>query len=156
MPTDENVLLQLAVGLEFIHQQGMVYGCIKPENVLIEDGSPVTFKWADFGLTNLAIPNQDLPLAIRLSTHAGFWTWMAPELLKEIQVAECQSSYQLTSVTSQRPTKASDIFSAGCLFFYIVTRGVHPFGDLSQAPMNIMRMDASNFDGKTTAKKTIS
>lgn len=145
MPTDESVLLQLAMGLDYIHRQGIAYGCIKPENVLIDDGPAVTLKWADFGLTKLTIPNSDLPIAIRLSSCAGLWTWMAPELLKKIL-----SGQQFTSVNSLGLTTASDIFSAGCLFFYVVTRGTHPFGDLNEAPMNIIKMEASNLEGNFT------
>lgn len=144
MPTDESVLLQLAKGLDYIHKQGIAYGSIKPENVLIDDVPKVTLKWADFGLTKLTIPNSDLPIGIRLSSCAGLWTWMAPELLKKII-----SGQQFTSVNSLGLTTASDIFSAGCLFFYVVTRGTHPFGDLNEAPMNIIKMEASNLEGNS-------
>lgn len=148
MPTDESVLLQLAMGLEYLHIQGMVYGCIKPENVLVDDGPPVTLKWADFGLVKLTIPNRDLPLAIRLSSHTGLWTWMAPELLRKIQSAESEGLIKQLSLEHLGPTAASDVFSAGCLFFYVVTRGIHPFGDLNEAPMNVIKKEASNIEGK--------
>ena len=148
MPTDESVLLQLAMGLDYLHRQGIVYGCIKPENVLVDDGPPVTLKWADFGLTKLMIPNRDLPLAIRLSSHSGLWTWMAPELLREIQSAESKGLVKQLSVADLEPTEASDVFSAGCLFFYVVTRGTHPFGEPNEAPMNIIKKEPSNLDGK--------
>lgn len=37
-------------------------------------------------------------------------------------------------------TKKMDIFSAGCIFYYVLTRGKHPFGDnMFLRPANILR-----------------
>ena len=36
-------------------------------------------------------------------------------------------------------TFKSDIFSLGCLFFYLETKGMHPFGELNEREFNISR-----------------
>ena len=54
MPPREDVLYQLATGLEYIHKIGMIHRDIKPQNVLIwvnPKNEQVLMKWADFGLS---------------------------------------------------------------------------------------------------------
>jgi serine/threonine protein kinase len=46
------------------------------------------------------------------STNAGSAGWQAPELL-----------------ANERQTKSVDIFALGCIIFYILTDGQHPFGN---------------------------
>lgn len=50
LPSDVEVVLQLAKGLEYIHSKKMVHRNIKPENVMISATNPVLIKWSDFGL----------------------------------------------------------------------------------------------------------
>lgn len=35
-------------------------------------------------------------------------------------------------------TAAVDVFSAGCVFYYVVSRGQHPFGDALRRQVNIL------------------
>ncbi|XP_046653942.1 serine/threonine-protein kinase/endoribonuclease ire-1-like [Daphnia pulicaria] len=51
MPSDAEVLLQLATGLEHIHSMNIIHRDIKPGNILISKTNPVVMKWADFGLS---------------------------------------------------------------------------------------------------------
>ena len=39
--------------------------------------------------------------------------------------------------------RAVDIFSAGCLFYYVLSGGLHPFGDQYRRQANIMSGDYS-------------
>ena len=53
LPSDQQVLTQLANGLNYIHSKQMVHRDIKPGNILIvssADGS-VKVKWTDFGFS---------------------------------------------------------------------------------------------------------
>lgn len=50
--------------------------------------------------------------------------WIAPEVLSE----DCKDN----------PTCAVDIFSAGCVFYYVVSQGSHPFGKSLQRQANIL------------------
>ncbi len=41
--------------------------------------------------------------------------------------------------TPMKGSIESDIFSAGCVFFYYVTRGLHPFGEDNFITANIIK-----------------
>jgi serine/threonine-protein kinase/endoribonuclease IRE1 len=47
---------------------------------------------------------------------------------------------------STRLTKSVDIFALGCLFYYTLTNGQHPFGDRFEREVNILK-GAMNLDG---------
>jgi serine/threonine-protein kinase/endoribonuclease IRE1 len=122
MPSDVQVLYQLSRGLDYIHSKGLVYCKIKPENILISLTRPVVMKWADFGLSKLT---QDSNLSGNVGSAESV-CWMAPEILVQTNKNEiCAYS------------KESDIFSAGCVYFYFLTRA-HPFGKKSEIKKNIM------------------
>ena len=40
--------------------------------------------------------------------------------------------------SSPLKTAAVDVFSAGCVFYYVVSRGQHPFGDALRRQVNIL------------------
>jgi len=95
---------------------------------------------------------------------AGTVGWRAPESLLLANINEssgsCDTSslshnnssdnpssyFQITSSQATaddhpepiRITKAIDIFSAGCVFFYVLTNGQHPFGDRYYREANII------------------
>ncbi|KAG8709574.1 hypothetical protein FRC08_018257 [Ceratobasidium sp. 394] len=70
---------QVAEGLAYIHEIGMVHGDLKAVNVLVSDEG--TAKLSDFGNSILS----DHSLAFTDTTNVGGGTarWMAPELLRE-------------------------------------------------------------------------
>ena len=55
---------------------------------------------------------------------AGFGSsgWQAPEQLRH-----------------ESQTRAMDLFSLGCLIFYCITKGKHPFGEYYERDMNIIK-----------------
>lgn len=144
MPSDDRVLLMISKGLNYIHSQGLVHGELKPQNVLIYSnagGRETTIKLADFGLSI-----QPLEITI----------WMAPELLllateKKIEQKDLR--------------KENDLFSVGCIFFYFLTEGRHPFSvyessndsDIIERITNKLEIDTissflTNFQSKTNKK----
>ncbi len=122
LPPPLDVLLQLAEGLEYIHELPLIHRDIKPGNVLISvDGNSqaVIIKWADFGLSR--------PVNERGSYQsmevAGTPNWLAPELLDQVDF--------LTNSTQKQPLRStlkSDIFAEGLLFGYYLGGGIHPYG----------------------------
>jgi serine/threonine protein kinase len=120
MPTDVEVLCQLSSGLDYIHSKGFIYRKVKPENILISLTTPVVMKWADFGLTKVT-KISDLSSE---SSSSEPQCWMSPEVLSDGD-GTCADS------------KESDIFSAGCVYFYYLTRA-HPFGKKSVVKKNVM------------------
>lgn len=70
---------------------------------------------------------------------AGTSGWRAPEVLRGVENergvrdSSNMSSETVTVVpgTDWRITRAVDIFSMGCLFYYVLTDGEHPFGSMT-------------------------
>jgi serine/threonine protein kinase len=116
MPTDEQVLFQLANGLEYIHSMGILHRNIKPENILISLTKPVQMKWSGFGL-NKPVNERG---SCSLSGIKGTQNWLSPE---ELVITESE-----VNVDHMRGSVKSEIFSAGCVFIFFLLRGLHPFG----------------------------
>ncbi len=137
LPSDYKVLLQLISGLRYIHAQDLIYGNIKPQNVLISDTTPVRMKWADFGLTKPV--KVEGPFAVQQKESAYY---AAPEI---IRLWDAQFEAKTGAVVSG--TVQSDIFGLGCLFFYYLTGGLHPYGNPEDILINILTSNPANFGG---------
>ncbi len=133
MPTDEQVLFQLASGLEYIHSNGILYRGVTPQNVLISLTKPVQMKYCGFGLSKSVNKRG----TCTLSGIKGTQYWMSPEELKMMN----QENEIL------RGSVKSDIFSAGCLFIYFLLRGIHPFGNPVVVIHNIIKNNPVNENG---------
>lgn len=137
LPCHLTVLLQLASGLEYIHSKKLIHRDIKPGNVLISVDSSgtkgVTMKWADFGLSKFVNERG----TFTLSGVRGSDTWIAPELLKMLEVED-------DTQQQQRGTVRSDIFSEGLVFGYLLSAGKHLFGVGPKIQSNIMENNPIN------------
>jgi serine/threonine-protein kinase/endoribonuclease IRE1 len=125
MPPETEVLLQLAKGLEYIHQMGLVHRDIKPQNVLISLNSTtqiVVMKWADFGFSKRVNERG----SFSMSGVRGTYDYFAPEILK---LLDEDSSTE--NEAQNRGTVKSDVFAEGLVFGYFISRGIHPFGSSS-------------------------
>jgi len=118
LPSEQQVLTQLANGLNYIHSKQLVHRDIKPGNILIVSSfsNQVTVKWTDFGFSK---PVNERG-SYSLSQLKGTLIWMAPELL---QLFDDQ-----VNLSEYRGTIQNDVFSAGCVFFYFASKGIHPYG----------------------------
>ena len=124
-PAQREGLLQMASGLEYLNSKRIVHGNLKPQNILVSTGQCVTLKLsADVGQSR-----EDI-----LSV------WMTPEVQETVHYDPRQQ------MASKRIDKvASDVWSLGCLFFYFLRDGRHPFGDsnLLRTLQNIAAEDAA-------------
>lgn len=121
---------------------------------------------SDFGLAKRLDHGQS-SFAQTARVAAGSIGWRAPECLKgevslddgfEANHSTSSSHFSLdhspdaTTTThspqgpSGRLTKAIDLFSLGCLYFYILTNGSHPFGDRYEREINIVRGNITMLD----------
>uniref|UniRef100_G1PJZ9 non-specific serine/threonine protein kinase n=1 Tax=Myotis lucifugus TaxID=59463 RepID=G1PJZ9_MYOLU len=121
----ETALQHLMSGLAHLHSLHIVHRDLKPTNVLItgpEGQGRGRVVLSDFGLCKkLAAGRCSFSLRSGVPGTEG---WMAPELL------------QLPPPDS--PTSAVDIFSAGCVFYYVLSSGSHPFGENLYRQANIL------------------
>jgi serine/threonine protein kinase len=133
LPPDGLVLYQIANGLHYIHSRNLVHRDVKPDNILISMTTPVKMKLSDFGFVKKISPRG----TFTQSGLKGTEKWMAPEILKLLIKME-ESSLDSTSEELPHGTIQSDTFAAGCVFFYFLTRGTHPFGKSYQIMTNIL------------------
>jgi serine/threonine-protein kinase/endoribonuclease IRE1 len=148
MPPREDVLYQLAIGLEYIHKSGLIHRDIKHENVLIwvdPKNGKVLMKWADFGLSK---PVNERGTC-SMSGVRGTFDWLAPELLKLLNDGDTQNELE----AKQRETIQTDVFAEGLVFGYYLTDGLHPFGSRFQIAPNILINNPVNLSSKKIKKE---
>ncbi|KAF2092795.1 kinase-like protein [Rhizodiscina lignyota] len=146
-------LHQIANGLAHLHKLRLVHRDIKPQNILIaipkkhETGGP-RLVISDFGLCK-TLPDQQSTLAGTIG-NVGTTGWKAPELVGKQQNGNTSSSqHSETQENSSSlsggadPTapvkRACDIFSLGCVFFFVLTNGAHPFDCGNTEQWTVMR-----------------
>jgi serine/threonine protein kinase len=118
MPSDAQVLCQITKGLLYLHKEQCSHGNLTPRTILIASSQPVRMmiKLSEFGLSKFSDQHDK-------------------ELVKIHEL--CQRKYwrldRTTTESNQTTTPNQDIFAAGCLCFYFLNRGVHPFGDDSSS-----------------------
>ncbi|XP_038568889.1 serine/threonine-protein kinase/endoribonuclease IRE1-like isoform X1 [Micropterus salmoides] len=119
------LLEQTMCGLSHLHSLNIVHRDLKPRNILLSGPSAlgqVRALISDFGLCK-KIPDGRTSFSLR-SGIPGTEGWIAPEVLRETSI--------------KKPTAAVDVFSAGCVFYYVVSKGQHPFGDALRRQINIL------------------
>ena len=144
-----DVLKQITAGVRYLHSLKIVHRDLKPQNILVAAPKklrahpnavlPPRLLISDFGLCKKLEGDQS---SFRATTAhaAGTSGWRAPELLVDDDVNAHQPSTVDTTLsgdtsepavvdpqTNRRATRAIDIFSLGCVFYYVLTRGNHPF-----------------------------
>ncbi|XP_061627778.1 serine/threonine-protein kinase/endoribonuclease IRE1 isoform X1 [Phyllopteryx taeniolatus] len=119
------LLEQTMCGLSHLHSLNIVHRDLKPRNILLSFPCPlgrVRALISDFGLCK-KIQDGRNSFSLR-SGILGTEGWIAPELL--------------LNIAGSKPTTAVDIFSAGCVFYYVISGGRHPFGETLMRQMNIL------------------
>ncbi|KXN85916.1 Serine/threonine-protein kinase HT1 [Leucoagaricus sp. SymC.cos] len=101
------LMSDVAAGLDFLHNMGIVHADLKARNVLVSQSQRAML--ADFGVSTIISTNVGTTTA---EDFSGTVYWMAPELL----LAE----------TGQPPTPQSDMWGFGCICFEALT-GEVPF-----------------------------
>ncbi|XP_064116018.1 serine/threonine-protein kinase/endoribonuclease IRE1-like isoform X3 [Macrobrachium nipponense] len=117
------LLYQASSGLQHLHNLDIVHRDIKPHNVLLSTPNSrgeVRAMISDFGLCK-RLETGRMSFSKR-SGITGTEGWIAPEMM----------------LNTSRPTCKVDIFSLGCVYYYVLTRGKHPFGSVLDRQSNII------------------
>lgn len=130
MPSDREILLQLATGLQYIHSKGIVHCDIKRENVLIshrQGSGEVVLKWTAFSLSKAGEDDGE----------PKPWSYYS----------DPNSDYDPRRSEMLPATFSSDVFLLGCVFFTVLLPDVYPFGYYAHSirtPITILTGKKSN------------
>jgi protein-serine/threonine kinase len=124
---------ELALGLKYTHEAGVLHRDLKCNNVLIlEDGR---VQLCDFGVSGMLEPSKS-----KRSTIVGTPNWMAPELQKEFVKAE--QSHNMDALGEILYGSEVDIWAYACTIYEMATglaphQGVRPL-DLPYAGVPVL------------------
>ncbi|GBG67137.1 hypothetical protein CBR_g81562 [Chara braunii] len=128
-PVLVQLMKDIVAGLAHLHSVGIVHRDLKPQNVLVctMSNRQLRAKLSDMGISKRLEAEQ-------ISFSQGHWTgvgsagWQAPEQLQH-----------------GRQTRSVDMFSLGCVLFFCVSGGCHPFGDKFERDRNIINGQSDLF-----------
>ena len=96
------LMTELLAALEFAHEAGVIHRDVKPANVMIDAGGHA--KLTDFGVARVTEPEGEQLEKTRAGTIVGTPAYMSPE-----------------QIQGQPLDRRSDVFSAGILFYQLLT-----------------------------------
>lgn len=100
------IVKQIAQGIKYLNNYGVIHRDIKPENIMLKEKNDLnSLKIIDFGLTKTLAPNE------KLAEGMGTITFVAPEVIQ-------RNPYN----------KAVDVWSIGVVLYYLLS-GNLPFDD---------------------------
>ncbi|KAH6910717.1 other/IRE protein kinase [Coprinopsis sp. MPI-PUGE-AT-0042] len=167
----KKALNQITSGLKHLHALKLVHRDIKPQNILITANKTIgrgrpTYRMliSDFGLCKkLEFDQTSFLPTVNGGLAAGTVGWRAPEILRgEVKlddlddhsmssrgsVSTVNGNGSIPGSATAKPTrltKSVDIFALGCLYYYTLTNGSHPYGDRFEREVNILK-DAKTLD----------
>ena len=115
------MIKEVLSGLQFLHSRNIVHRDLKPSNVLVDvDGH---IKLADFGISRVFNEDETYVFTDTEGTNG----WLPTEVIDA-----------LNHRRKCRFKRKSDIQVTGMIAFFILTKGEHPFGSVSERMGNIV------------------
>ncbi|KAJ7834985.1 kinase-like domain-containing protein [Mycena olivaceomarginata] len=112
------VMLEIVVGLEYLHSMNIVHGDLRGHNILISDDFHV--RLTDFGLATTIVDGEGDQSST--SNRAGSVRWFAPELIDP----------RWFGAERFVRTRATDVYAFACVCIELHT-GKPPFAELTDA-----------------------
>ena len=106
-PTKYNIGMDIAYGLKYLHDRGIIHRDLKSLNVLLDD--KLNAKICDFGLAKVKTQSQS---TTTMGGGAGTILWMAPELFG----------------MRAKNTEKTDVYALGMVLYELLTHKL-PFAD---------------------------
>ncbi|CAL9167836.1 unnamed protein product [Musa hybrid cultivar] len=113
------LMRDIVSGIAHLHELGIIHRDLKPQNVLISNDRYLYAKLSDMGISKRLL--EDMSSLSCNATGYGSSGWQAPEQLLH-----------------ERQTRAVDLYSLGCILFFCITKGKHPFGKSFERDANII------------------
>ncbi|KAG2114475.1 kinase-like domain-containing protein [Suillus cothurnatus] len=134
------LIWQVTAGISYLHGKGIVHGDLTATNVLVDSSG--CLRLADFGLSMILAEAGN---ATFNSCHPGNVRWMPPEALR---VEDEDEDEDEDEAKDEKPTKAWDVYSYGCVVLQIFS-GKQPYVWIQSAlaVMGAMRKGRTPFKG---------
>lgn len=120
------LMRDIVCGVAHLHELGIIHRDLKPQNVLVIKERSISAKISDMGISKHL--DADMSSLSKHATGYGSSGWQAPEQL-----------------CNERQTRAVDLFSLGCMLFFCLTGGKHPFGESIERDVNIVNAQKDLF-----------
>jgi serine/threonine protein kinase len=140
LPEALGFMLQIARGMEHVHEQGIVHGDLKTKNILVTnvkdgDKNMLSVKVADFGLVRTK--RKSMPFVSRQARKLDMARWKAPEMLEMLLLedknetsSESGSDSDLYEECTGSSSVSADVYSFALTCFHILT-GDDPYPNLN-------------------------
>lgn len=115
------IITEILNGIHFLHSKNILHRDLKPANIMVSSENRILI--SDFGLSRKIVGQFEFT-----EHSSGTLGWRAPEII----ISELANDNIIL-------TKSADMFSFGCMCYYIITDGKHPFGDKNNREINIMQ-----------------
>jgi len=129
-----SIIYQLASGIKYLHEYGILHRDLKPENIMLSENSEKGIvKIMDFGLSKILGPDE------KVSDGFGTLSFVAPEVL-----------------IRQPYNRQIDIWSVGVILYYMLSKDL-PFDDENDNEEKIAKMtvyDDVQFLGEKWSKRS--